>query len=154
MHSVIHLGLVTLSLLNGLHALPIDEFSISVPSDNDTHILVRHANGVEERAAATIEKDLLDKFIYFSQYNAAAYCPAQQNKIGGKISCGKENVCPIVQKGDNIIHTTWKDVGSSGATGFVASDHSRKVNVLTLRGSVSMANWIADAKFVISLPSI
>jgi predicted lipase len=39
-------------------------------------------------------------------------------------------------------------VGSNAATGYVAADHTKKKIVLSMRGSVSMANWIADIKFV------
>jgi predicted lipase len=39
-------------------------------------------------------------------------------------------------------------IGNNSATGFVASDHTKKKIVISLRGSVSLSNWIADIKFV------
>jgi hypothetical protein len=38
-------------------------------------------------------------------------------------------------------------IGNNSATGFVAADHTKKKIVLSMRGSVSLSNWIADIKF-------
>jgi len=38
-------------------------------------------------------------------------------------------------------------VGNNSATGFVAADNTKKQIVLSMRGSVSLSNWIADIKY-------
>jgi predicted lipase len=38
-------------------------------------------------------------------------------------------------------------VGNNSATGFVAIDNTKKQIVLSMRGSVSLSNWIADIKY-------
>jgi len=108
---------------------------------------VINANGSWSDA---IPKDQLETLIYYSEWSAAAYCgPQLSNKTGGKVSCGSAGTCPRVEKSKTKIHSTWYSPPSSsnGATGFVAADHTNKNIVLSMRGSVGMANWIADVKF-------
>ncbi|KAE9974558.1 hypothetical protein EG328_003775 [Venturia inaequalis] len=109
-------------------------------------IYIREANGVQRRAKVGIEQELLDKFILYSEYCSAAYCGPQQGKAGGKVSCGIAKTCPKVEALDTKIYSTWFAKDSSGATGFVSVDKTNKLIVLAMRGSVSVANWAADAK--------
>jgi hypothetical protein len=44
-----------------------------------------------------VEQALLDKFILYSEYCAAAYCGPQQGKAGGKVNCGSAKTCPKVE---------------------------------------------------------
>jgi hypothetical protein len=48
-------------------------------------------------ATPVVEQALLDKFILYSEYCAAAYCRPQQDKAGGKVSCGSAKTCPKVK---------------------------------------------------------
>jgi pimeloyl-ACP methyl ester carboxylesterase len=63
------------------------------------------------------------------------------------VTCGKYKSCSRVDNASTVIQGTWKELGTTGATGFVASDHSAKVNVLAIRGSVSAANWATDGRY-------
>ena len=43
---------------------------------------------------------------------------------------------------------TWlPSYGNNSATGFVAADHTKQKIIISMRGSVSFANWMADLKF-------
>ena len=52
-----------------------------------------------------------------------------------------------MQRANTTIVGTWKELGKTGCTGFVAADHTAKANVLAIRGSVSAANWAADGRW-------
>jgi len=104
-------------------------------------------NGVEKRSTQAISRELLDTLIYWSEWTAAAYCGPQQGAPGGKVTCGTYKVCERVEKSKTKVYTTWIGVGNASATGFTAVDHTNKKVVISMRGSVSMGNWIADIKY-------
>jgi hypothetical protein len=142
--SLFSLGLASIAL-----ALPVTEdVDTSAPGVYVTDTYTDH-NGVERRSTQVISKQIHEKLIYYSEYNAAAYCPGQQDAkfVKQKITCGKYKTCDRVEKSNTTIYTTWLNQGSNSATGFVAADHTMKKIVVAMRGSVSVANWIADIKF-------
>jgi len=98
-------------------------------------------------AKRSIDQALVQDFKYYSEYAAAAYCPNQLEKSGAKVTCGSYGTCPLVEKSNTDVLHTWYYKGSNGATGFVAADHTRRQIILSMRGSVNMANWVADAKY-------
>jgi Lipase (class 3) len=92
----------------------------------------------------------VDEFKHVSEWAAAAYCEPQLGTPGGKVLCGKFsafNTCPSVEKLDTKIYETWLNKGENGATGFVAADKTNRKIYVSMRGSVSAANWAADVKF-------
>jgi len=113
---------------------------------NATEVYINDSN-VQKRATARIDATLLKEFEYYAHYNAAAYCKQNQGKSGIKVSCGNARSCPRVQAANTSIIGTWKELGKTGCTGFVAVDHTAKANVLAIRGSVSAANWAADGRW-------
>jgi len=149
-------GLFVLGLASGILALPtVDDVDGSVPGVYVTDSYTDHL-GVEKRSTKAISSELHERLIYYSEYATAAYCPTQQGKAasggkgggsGAKITCQPSKTCPRVEKSDTKIYTTWLDSGNNSATGFVAADHTKKKIVISMRGSVSFSNWMADLKF-------
>ncbi|KAM7198107.1 Alpha/Beta hydrolase fold [Naviculisporaceae sp. PSN 640] len=83
----------------------------------------------------------LDEFKFFAQYAGATYCNSY-NEPGSKIVC-TDGVCPDVEA-NNV--TTVASFGGpiTDQRGFVAVDHTKKLIVVSLRGTVSVRNWITD----------
>ncbi len=106
-------------------------FGCDDPSPHDTH------NGVSEST--------LGEFALFSQYAAAAYCEENNNSSGTKITCATKN-CPDVEAANVTSHNEFENSPIADTTGFIAIDYTRKIVVLTFRGSVSGANWQENLK--------
>jgi hypothetical protein len=64
-------------------------------------------NGFERRSTHVISKETHEDLIYYSEYAAAAYCPPQQNKTGGKVACSPAQTCERVEKSNTKIYSTW-----------------------------------------------
>jgi hypothetical protein len=102
--SLFSLGLASIAL-----ALPVTEdVDTSAPGVYVTDTYTDH-NGVERRSTQVISKQIHEKLIYYSEYNAAAYCPGQQDAkfVKQKITCGKYKTCDRVEKSNTTIYTTW-----------------------------------------------
>lgn len=119
-----------------------------------------------------ISTGVYDNLNLFEQFAAAAYCPGNNNDKAGnsKITCDAGN-CPLVQNSDvisvyefekyaSLQETTcpspcYKVAWANGCqsslatdvTGYVAIDNSRSLTVISFRGSQSVRNFVADAKF-------
>jgi hypothetical protein len=64
-------------------------------------------NGIERRSTKAISKELHERLIYWSEYSAAAYCPPQQEKTGGKVACQPAKTCLRVEASNTKIYSTW-----------------------------------------------
>lgn len=80
-----------LLLLHHLLSLALVSLALGLPTitlENAAEVYVTHTtddDGIERRSTQVIDKGLHQKLIYYSEYAAAAYCPPQQGKIGGKV---------------------------------------------------------------------
>jgi hypothetical protein len=93
-----------------------------------------------------ISSDLLTQLQFFSQYSAAAYCLSNNNSPNTKISCAQGN-CPLVEAADTNTITEFENSIASDVTGFVATDSTNKLIVLSFRGSRSIRNWVTNFIF-------
>ncbi|KAF1810920.1 alpha/beta-hydrolase, partial [Eremomyces bilateralis CBS 781.70] len=93
-----------------------------------------------------ISSELHDRLVYYSEWATAAYCSPQQGETGGKVSCQTSKTCVVAPVSLKTL-TCWFSIGNNSATGFVAADHTTKNIIISMRGSVALANWVADLKF-------
>ncbi|KAF2465622.1 alpha/beta-hydrolase [Lindgomyces ingoldianus] len=98
---------------------------------------------VEKRA---ISADLLNQLVFFSQYSAAAYCASNNNSPNTKITCAQGN-CPQVESANTSTLTEFENSLKTDTTGFVATDTTNKLIVISFRGSRSVRNWLANLDF-------
>ena len=52
--------------------------------------------------------------------------------------------CPLVESSNTKTLIEFSDGGLTDATGYVATDVTRKLIVVAFRGSISINNWLAD----------
>ncbi|KAF2637561.1 hypothetical protein P280DRAFT_433414 [Massarina eburnea CBS 473.64] len=103
---------------------------------------------VKERETGTaIDQDLYDRFVLYSQFAAATFCDHNTNSTGDKLTCETGN-CPLVESSDTKTVLEFSDGGITDATGYVATDATRKIIVVAFRGSISANNWLADTVVV------
>ncbi|KAF2654918.1 alpha/beta-hydrolase [Lophiostoma macrostomum CBS 122681] len=93
-----------------------------------------------------ISADVLDQLQFFSQYSAAAYCGGNNNSTGTKITCPQGN-CARVEAADTNTLTEFENTLATDATGFVATDSTNSLIVVSFRGSRSVRNWLTDVEF-------
>ncbi|KAF2193698.1 alpha/beta-hydrolase [Zopfia rhizophila CBS 207.26] len=98
---------------------------------------------VERRAIST---DVFSKLKFFSQYSAAAYCEGNNNSTGTKIVCPVGN-CPDVQSANTNTVSEFENSLATDVTGFVATDSTNQLIVISFRGSQSLRNWITNLNF-------
>ena len=87
----------------------------------------------------------MPQILLFSQYAAAAYCPANFNSPGTLVSCGGS--CPLVEESKAFTHAEFTKTKKTDATGYVAYDPTHQVIVVAFRGSSSLKNWMTDFRF-------
>ena len=80
-----------------------------------------------------ISCDLLDNFTLFSQFAVLTACDQNINATGNKLTCDYGR-CGLVEADDTVTIDTFHN---ETATGYIALDHTRKLIVLTFRGTVS-----------------
>ena len=82
---------------------------------------------------------LLNDFRLYAQYAASSFC----NEVPGvAISC-PGTFCPLVMANNATTVAAFK--GSlSDIRGLVAVDHQKRAIVVSIRGSVSVRNWITE----------
>lgn len=82
---------------------------------------------------------LLNDFRLYAQYAASPFC----NEVPGvAISC-PGTFCPLVMANNATTVAAFK--GSlSDIRGLVAVDHQKRAIVVSIRGSVSVRNWITE----------
>lgn len=120
--------------------------------------------------ATVVSTAVLDNLKYYAEWAAAAYCNSE-SPAGDEVSCSA-GACPTVGSEDTSIVATFKYVqcqalrggitpffpltlmrcGLTSANrgkitdieGFIATDASRDLIVVSVRGSDSDANWITE----------
>ena len=105
---------------------------------------------IEKRA---IDASLLDQLYYYSQWAAAAYCLGNNNSPGTKILCPQGN-CPRVEAENTNTLTEFQNSLATDVTGFVATDTTASLIVISFRGSRSVRNWLTDFSFPVIMTSI
>lgn len=99
-----------------------------------------------EISKRAVSQETFDQLQFFSQYAAAAYCLGNNNSPGTKITCPQGN-CAQVEAADTNTLTEFENSLSTDSTGFVATDTTNSLIVISFRGSNSVRNWIANANF-------
>ncbi|KAI9803523.1 MAG: hypothetical protein M1825_001866 [Sarcosagium campestre] len=93
-----------------------------------------------------IPQSQLDDFIFYSQYAAAAYCPDNNDTPDTKVTCDAGN-CPLIEVDDTKTITEFENTFESDTTGFVAVDKTKKIIIVSFRGTTSVRNWITNFDF-------
>ncbi|KAF2468679.1 alpha/beta-hydrolase [Lindgomyces ingoldianus] len=89
---------------------------------------------------------MFDRFNLMEQYAAASYCELNVNTTGSKVTCSAGN-CPLVEAADTNTEVEFINVGATDVTGFVATDHTNRLVVISFRGSATLRNFITDVVF-------
>ncbi|KAF1930166.1 alpha/beta-hydrolase [Didymella exigua CBS 183.55] len=129
MPSILRLGAVLLGAVSLVTAVPVE---------------------LEKRA---VSANILDQLQFFSQYSAAAYCLGNNNSPNTKVTCPQGN-CARVEAANTNTLTEFENSLKSDVTGFVATDTTNKLIVLSFRGSRSVRNWLTNLNFPVTPTSI
>ncbi|KAJ4371421.1 hypothetical protein N0V83_004638 [Neocucurbitaria cava] len=127
MSSIMRLGALLLGAVYSVTAAPVDKRAVSAST--------------------------LDQLQLFSQYSAAAYCLVNNDSPNTKITCPQGN-CARVEQANTSTLTEFENSLASDITGFVATDTTNKLIVLSFRGSRSVRNWITNVEFPVETTSI
>ncbi|CAO2655556.1 Nn.00g043590.m01.CDS01 [Neocucurbitaria sp. VM-36] len=122
MSSIMRLGALLLSAVYSVTAAPVE---------------------LDKRA---VSANVLDQLQFFSQYSAAAYCLGNNNSPNTKVTCPQGNCARVEQANTNTL-TEFENSIQSDITGFVATDTTNKLIVLSFRGSRSVRNWLTNLNF-------
>jgi hypothetical protein len=96
--------------------------------------------------SAAVSSSLLSQLEFFSQYSAAAYCLGNNNSPNTKVTCPQGN-CARVESANTNTLSEFENSIKSDVTGFVATDTTNKLIVISFRGSRSVRNWITNVAF-------
>ncbi|KAI0169644.1 alpha/beta-hydrolase [Hypoxylon sp. FL1284] len=92
-----------------------------------------------------VTEDQLSTFRFFAQYAAASFCNSEA-PAGSVITCA-ENVCPdVTAAGAKVLATFDGEV--TDIQGFVSTDDTNRLIVVSMKGSESVRNWLADFAFI------
>ncbi|KAF9240105.1 hypothetical protein DTO013E5_8327 [Penicillium roqueforti] len=92
-------------------------------------------------ARRAISTELLERFTLFSQFATLSACDQNINHTGQSLTCDYGN-CPLVAADNTTVIDTFHS--DHGPTGYIALDHTRKLIVLTFRGTVSKSDGNTD----------
>lgn len=93
-----------------------------------------------------ISSELLAALNLFEQYAAAAYCPSNNDSPNTKVTCSSGN-CPLVESSNTNTVVEFQNSLETDVTGFVATDSTNSLVVVSFRGSESVRNWLTDVDF-------
>jgi hypothetical protein len=93
-----------------------------------------------------VSTSLLSNLEFFSQYSAAAYCLDNNNSPNTKVTCPQGN-CARVEAANTNTLSEFENSIKSDVTGFVATDTTNKLIVISFRGSRSVRNWLTNVQF-------
>ncbi|XXH00603.1 hypothetical protein Hte_006951 [Hypoxylon texense] len=94
---------------------------------------------------AVVTEDEVSTLKFFAQYAAASYCNSEAS-LGSVITC-TENTCPDVTAAGATVLATFSGV-ITDVQGFVSTDDTNQLIVVSIKGSESIRNWIADLSFL------
>jgi hypothetical protein len=100
-----------------------------------------------------VSASILDQLSFFSQYSAASYCLGNNNSPNTKLTCPQGN-CARVEAANTTTLTEFENSIISDITGFIATDTTNKLIVLSFRGSSSIRNWITNIEFPVVITDI
>ncbi|KAF2036442.1 alpha/beta-hydrolase [Setomelanomma holmii] len=106
-----------------------------------------------ELTSRAVSSSILDQLQFFSQYSAAAYCLGNNNSPNTKVTCPQGN-CARVEAANTNTLTEFENSLATDVTGFVATDTTNNLIVLSFRGSRSVRNWITNVNFPVTLTTI
>ncbi|PVI00463.1 alpha/beta-hydrolase [Periconia macrospinosa] len=96
----------------------------------------------KEAVSATV----FDKLGFFAQYSAAAYCKGNNDSPNSKVVCGDKR-CEKVEAAKTNTLLEFENSKDTDTTGFVATDSTNNLIVLSFRGSKSIDNWVSNLNF-------
>ncbi|KAI1174005.1 extracellular lipase [Nemania sp. FL0916] len=99
---------------------------------------------INGRAPASISSSTLSTLKLYAQYAGASYCNSD-NAVGSVVTCSG-GACPDVTTAGAKITATFAG-STTDIRGFVSTDSVNQVIVVSIRGSHSLRNWIADLEF-------
>ncbi|KAI0977503.1 lipase [Xylaria arbuscula] len=97
------------------------------------------------RETASISTDMLSTLKLYAQYAGASYCN-NDAAIGSVVTCSG-SACPDVNAAGATITATFAG-SDSDIQGFVSTDATNQVIVVSVRGTHSIRNWITDFEFI------
>ncbi|OSS44535.1 hypothetical protein B5807_10797 [Epicoccum nigrum] len=101
----------------------------------------------EKRA---IDDNLFQSLKLMAQYASAAYCPDVYTAATTTIKCGSGN-CPQVESANASTTLEYSRTETlTDVTGFVATDPTNKLIVVSFRGSISLSNWLTNLDFALT----
>ncbi|KAI0104862.1 extracellular lipase [Nemania sp. FL0031] len=103
------------------------------------------APGVVINGRAAVTTSMLSSFDLYAQYAGASYCNSDA-AIGSVVTCSG-SACPDVTAAGAKITATYAG-STTDIQGFVSTDATNKVIVVSVRGSHSIRNWITDFEFI------
>ncbi|KAK1754517.1 Alpha/Beta hydrolase protein [Echria macrotheca] len=91
-----------------------------------------------------VTTSLINDFRLYAQYAAAASCN-NQNAVGQALTC-PGTFCPLVTANNATTVATFSGP-LTDIRGLVAVDHAKRAIIVSIRGTVSVRNWITDFIF-------
>ncbi|KAG0130382.1 Alpha/Beta hydrolase protein [Tuber indicum] len=92
----------------------------------------------------TLDPKLLPKILYFAEFAAAAYCDPN-HVVGTEVTCAG-GVCPEITTNNITTILEFANTQDADTTGLVARDDTVKSIVISIRGSSSLRNWLANVQ--------
>ncbi|CAI6296799.1 unnamed protein product [Periconia digitata] len=89
---------------------------------------------------------VFDKLAFYAQYSAAAYCRGNNDSPSSKLVCPEKN-CDRVEAAKTNTTLEFENSAKTDATGFVSTDSTNNLIVISFRGSQSSENWAANFDF-------
>ncbi|CAG8253231.1 unnamed protein product [Penicillium salamii] len=105
-----------------------------------------HASHISRRE---ISSELFDKFKLFAQLATITNCDQNINRTGYPLTCD-QGPCDLVQADDTEIVNTYHH--KTGGTGYIALDHTRKLIIVTFRGTITFPDLYQDFRIPILTP--
>lgn len=102
-------------------------------------------SGFVVNGQASVSDAQLDTLGFYAQYAGASYCNSDA-AVGSIVTCSGD-ACPDVTAAGATIQATFSG-SATDIRGFVSTDATNQVIVLSVRGSHSIRNWITDFEFI------
>ncbi|RPA98650.1 alpha/beta-hydrolase [Choiromyces venosus 120613-1] len=99
---------------------------------------------VPSASTGTLDPKLLPKIQYFAEFAAAAYCDPN-HVVGAQVTCAK-NVCPEITANNITTILEFANTRDTDTTGVVLRDDTTSSIVISIRGSKSLRNWLANVQ--------
>ncbi|KAI1772836.1 alpha/beta-hydrolase [Hypoxylon cercidicola] len=94
---------------------------------------------------AVVTNKELSTLEFFAQYAAASYCNSEV-PLGSVVTCTVDACPDVTAAGATVLATFSGDI--TDVQGFVSTDDTNQLIVVSIKGSESVRNWIADLSFI------